>query len=517
MRFPHLFLVLVLCTFHPPSARADDPPAFSITDFGAVSDDGKKLNTSAIAKAIDAASQAGGGIVKIPSGKWLSGAIELKSHVTLFLDNGATLFMSTNPADYPVVLTRWEGIECYNYSGLIYANNADHIAITGKGTIDGQGQGWWRWVKSVGPARRKLREMGESNADMSKRVFGTPKDALRPCLFEFIHCEDVLLEGVNIKNSPMWTIHPLYCDRVICRDLFVFGQGPNTDGIDPDSCTNVTIQNCTLDCGDDCIAIKSGRDADGRRVNVPSEKITIRDCHFQRGHGGIAIGSEMAGGVRDVSADHCFMHGTTRGIRLKTMRGRGGIVENIDLGDLKMTGVLQSAIDIDMQYNPTDPKPFDQSTPLFRKFTIHDITCDGAKQAIKLRGLAESPIDNLTIKNAKFKTEIGATAEHVVRSTLENIELTTSKPGPAVLAEHVADFTLDGLKSFRSHRSDPLLVFKSAPNLTLMNTPAPDRTETFLQLSGPETKNVMLIDCNTAKAKQKLDLSEDVPKDAVNE
>jgi polygalacturonase len=425
--------------------------------------------------------------------------------------------MSTNPADYPVVLTRWEGTECYNYSGLIHANNATHIAITGKGIIDGQGQSWWRWVKSAGPAQRKLRELGETTSDPKERVFGTPKDALRPSLIEFIHCEDVRIEGVSIKNSPMWTIHPLYCKTVICRNLYLFSQGPNTDGIDPDSCNDVLIENCTLDCGDDCIAIKSGRDADGRRVDTPCEKIVIKDCHMQRGHGGIAIGSEMSGGVRNVTAAHCFMRGTDIGIRIKTMRGRGGIVEGIELSDLKMTDILKDAINIDMEYNLTDPKPFDQTTPVFRKITLRDITCDNAKQDIKLRGLPESPIQNLTIENAKFKAEKGINVRQLVKSKLENIEITTSKAGPALMAEDVVDFSVDQFKGNRVHRADPLLVFKSAPGLMISRTGAPEGTDVFLKLNGSETKNVTLIECDVSKAKQKVDLAEDVPRDAVNE
>ena len=515
MRLAQSFLSLAILLILAPTAHAE-PATFSIADYGANSD-GKTLNTDAIAKAIDAASQAGGGIVKVPSGKWLTGAIELKSNVTLFLDNGATLLMSTNPADYPVVLTRWEGIECYNYSGLIHANNASHIAITGKGIIDGQGQAWWRWVKSAGPAQRKLREMGQTNVDPQKRVFGTPKDALRPSLIEFAYCEDVKIEGVSVKNSPMWSIHPLYCKTVVCRDLYVFSQGPNTDGIDPDSCNDVLIENCTLDCGDDCIAIKSGRDADGRGVDTPCEKIVIKDCHMQRGHGGITIGSEMAGGVRNVTATHCFMRGTNIGVRIKTMRGRGGVVEGIDLSDLKMTDIVNDAINIDMQYNLTDPKPFDETTPVFRKLTIRDVVCEGAKQAVKLRGLPESEIQNLTIKNAKFRAEAGITAEYLDKSKMENIEVTLSKAGPAFMADHVMDWSLDHFKSNRMHKGDALLVCKSAPGLMISHTNAPEHTEVFLRLRGADTKNVNLIECDVSKAKQKLDLGEEVPSDAINE
>lgn len=516
MRFPPLHVALAFTLIYAPLSSAAQPPTFSINDYGAVSD-GKTLNTDAIAKAIDAASQAGGGTVKVLSGKWLTGAVELKSNVTLFLDNGSTLLMSTNPADYPVVFTRWEGIECYNYSGLIHANNASHIAITGKGIIDGQGQSWWRWVKSAGPAQRKLREMGQMNVDPQKRVFGTPKDALRPSLIEFTYCEDVRIEGVSVKNSPMWSIHPLYCKTVICRDLYVFSQGPNTDGIDPDSCNDVLIENCTLDCGDDCIAIKSGRDADGGRVDTPCENIIIKDCHMQRGHGGIAIGSEMSGGVRNVTASHCFMRGTNIGVRIKTMRGRGGVVEGVDLSDLKMTDIVDEAISIDMEYNLTDPKPLDESTPVLRKITLRDIICDNAKQAVKLRGLAESEIQNLTIKNAKFKTEKGITAEYLDKSKMENIEVTLSKVGPAFMADHVMDWSLDHFKANRMHKADPLLVFKNAPGLMISHTNAPEHTEVFLRLRGADTKNVNLIECDVSKAKQKLDLGEEVPNDAVNE
>jgi polygalacturonase len=516
MRIPYFHLALLLY-IAAANCQAAERRTFPITDFGAVSNDGKTMNTSAFAKAIQAAVDAGGGIVKVPEGKWLTGAIELKSKVTLNLDSGATLLMSTNPADYPVVLTRWEGIECYNYSGLIYARDANHIAITGKGTIDGQGQSWWRWAKSAGPAQRRLRELGESTDDPGQRMFGTAKDALRPNLVQFIHCKDVLLEGVSVRNSPMWTIHPLYCQGVICRGLSISGQGPNTDGIDSESCKGVLIENCIIDTGDDCIALKAGRDKDGRRVNWPCEDVLIRDCKFQRGHGAIAIGSEGAGGIRNITAIHCAMRGTDCGIRIKTMRGRGGVVESITITDMLMSQIQKSAIDINMQYNLTDPKPFDDSTPTIRNIIIDGINCDGAKDAITLRGLAESAIEGLTIKNAQFKTDKGISIEDAVELKLENIELTFDKNGPAIRAERVIDCSVDRLKVARAPKSDPLLTFTNAHGLTIKNTAAPSRTDVFLGLHGPGTKDVILEHCDTSKARQRIDQSEDVPKNAVRE
>ena len=489
---------------------------FAVAKYGAVGD-GKTLNTNAIARAIDAASRGGGGYVRFPEGRWLSGAIEIKSNVVLYLDAGATLLMSSDPGDYPMIKTRWEGIECYNYSGLIFARDAQHIAIKGKGSIDGQGQNWWRWTKSAGPAQRRLREMGETTSDPAERHFGTMKDGLRPSLIQFINCKDVLLEGVAVKNSPMWAVHPIYCERVVCREIGVSGQGPDTDGIDVDSCANVLIEKCTLDNGGDCIAIKSGRDRDGRRVNRPSEDVTIRDCRFSRGHGAIVIGSETAGGIKNVDVSHCEVKGADRGIWIKTMRGRGGVVEGVRIDDVKMSEIVQTAIEIDMQYNRTPARFFDETTPVVREISIRGVKCEGARDAAMIRGLEESPVSGVTIKDAKLRAVFGVAAVEAQKVTLDHVEVTTDGDGPVLWGERATEWVVASFSTGRVPDWDAVMAFENSRGVTIRKTRAPENTDVFLELIGAGTKEIRLIECDTSKARERVELEDDVPEGAVIE
>lgn len=368
--------------------------------------DGKTDNTQAIAAAIDTASAKGGGTLRFTAGDYLTGPIVLKSNVRLHLDEGATLKFITDPSRYPVVLTRWEGTECMNYAGLISARDARNISITGKGVIDGQGQAWWGWSKYAGPTTKKLRDMGEADTDPTKRIFGTPEAGLRPCLFEPINCDGIKLEGVTFKNSPFWTIHPIYCNNIAANEITVIGDGPNTDGFDPDSCSKVTIENCVFDTGDDCITIKSGRDRDGRRVGRPCENIIVRNCRFLRGHGTVVIGSEMSGGVRNVLAEDLTADGTDAGVRIKSRLGRGGTVENIVYRRLHLKNIKRYAITIDMLYdvgnNPTvDPNTPDV-LPVYRNIVVEDLVCESARTAIVLRGLPQSQIEKVRFENVSI-------------------------------------------------------------------------------------------------------------------
>ncbi len=409
----HLFVRLVLVAitlFVALRTRASEPalpqiPAknFAVRDFGAKGD-GTTNDTQAISAALDAAEKGGGGMVNFTAGKYLTGALVLRSNVGLHLDKDATILFSTDPADYPVVLTRWEGTECMNFCGLLTGRDLHDISITGEGTIDGQGSTWWGWAKKA--QSKKLRELGETTDDPTQRVFGTTEAALRPCLFEPIHSERILLEGVTFKNSPFWILHPLYCTDITVRKLTVHGDGPNTDGFDPDSCANILVENCTFDTGDDCITLKSGRDKDGRRVGKPTENVTVRHCTFARGHGTVVIGSEESGGVKNVVAEDLTADGTDAGVRIKARRGRGGVVENITYRNMNLKNIAKQAITIDMFYDVGNNPDVDQSgpegVPIFRNITIENLTCDGANEAIVIHGLPDSPIKDVTLKNVQI-------------------------------------------------------------------------------------------------------------------
>jgi polygalacturonase len=407
----------VFCWVAPLPAPGNEPVlpqiperTFSVSDFGAKAD-GKTKNTQAVESAIAAAAAAGGGTVVFPDGIYLTGAIQLRSSVAIRVEKGATLRFSTDPADYPAVLTRWEGTECVNYAGLISGRDLHDIAIVGQGTIDGQGAAWWPWAKKAAPSLQRLREMGETTTDPATRIFGTPAACLRPPLLEPVNCQRVLLQGVTFINSPFWTIHPLYCTDVTARNLSVSGTGPNTDGFDPDSCRNVLIEDCTFDTGDDCITLKSGRDADGRRVGRPTENVVVRNCTFRRGHGTVVIGSEMSGGVRNVLAENLTADGTDAGVRIKTRRGRGGAIENIVYRNLRLKNIRKQAITIDMFYdvgnNPPQEPSTPQAVPSIRAISIENLSCESAIDAVVIRGLADSNIVSVSLRNIHIAAEQG--------------------------------------------------------------------------------------------------------------
>jgi len=323
---------------------------FDVTGHGAAGD-GVTDSTEAFRRAIAACNRAGGGRVVVPAGNFLTGAVHLKSHVNLHISAGATVRFSQDPGKYlPIVLTRWEGVECLNYSPFIYAYEQEDIAITGTGILDGQAdcQHWWPWKgrtdcgwkkgdPSQEKARQRLMEMGEKDVPVEQRSFGEGH-YLRPQFIQPYKCRNVLIEGVTVKDSPMYEIHPVLSRNVTVRQVTVVSHGPNNDGCDPESCADVLIKDCLFDTGDDCIALKSGRNRDGRRVGVPCENIVIQGCVMKDGHGGVTIGSETSGGVRNVFAEDCRMDSPNldRALRIKTNSVRGGVIERIYLRDVKV-------------------------------------------------------------------------------------------------------------------------------------------------------------------------------------
>ncbi|MCU0244951.1 MAG: glycoside hydrolase family 28 protein [Bryobacter sp.] len=395
---------------------------FDIRKFGATSANA----TAGIAKAIDACAKAGGGRVVIPEGRWVTGAVHLKSNVNLHLAAGATLAFDRDPRKYlPVVFSRWEGVECMNYSPFVYAFGQKHIGITGAGTLDGQAdnQHWWPWKgrteygwKKGEPSQEKARkamfQMAEEGVPPEKRVCGEGS-YLRPQFIQPYRCENVLIEGVTIINSPMWEINPVLCRNVTVRGVKISSHGPNNDGCDPESCTDVLIENCEFDTGDDCIAIKSGRNADGRRVNVPVENIVIRGCQMKDGHGGVTIGSEISGGARNIFAENCRMDSPNldRVLRLKTNSVRGGVIENIYMRNVTVGQVADAIVHVDFHYEEGDTGKF---TPTVRNIEVERVTSKKSKYGLYLRGYAKSPIRNVRLKDCTFENVAKADVlEHV--------------------------------------------------------------------------------------------------------
>lgn len=387
---------------------------YSITDFGAVAD-GKTMNTEAFAKTIKACAENGGGRVIVPNGKFLTGAIHLESNVNLHLEDKAEILFSINPKDYPIVHTSWEGTEVINYSPLIYAKSKTNVAITGKGTLNGQANSsnWWVWSggKSYGwqkgipsqndPENREvLVDMAEKGVPVSERVFGDGR-YLRPSFVEFFECNTVLIKDVTIINAPFWILHPLKSNNIIIDGVTVNSHGPNNDGCDPEYSQNIIIKNCTFNTGDDCIAIKAGRDADGRRVGIPSKNIIVQNCKLIDGHGGVVIGSEISAGVNNVFVENCVMDSPNldRVIRIKTNSKRGGVIEDVFVRNLEVGTVKECVLKLNMFYNVYGSQT-GNFIPVIRNIYLENINVkNGGKYSVWAEGYKESPVENITLKN----------------------------------------------------------------------------------------------------------------------
>lgn len=394
--------------------------------------------TNTIQAAVDACAKAGGGTVIVPSGKWRSGPIHLQSNIRLHLEKDSLILFSDNPEDYlPVVFTRWEGCECYNYSPLIYAKDCENVSITGSGTLLGNGQSWWHWKQLQQAAAENLCYAQADGIPVEKRIFGTKEAALRPSFIQFINCKNILLEDFTITDGPQWTLHPVYCEDVIIRNITVLTHGPNTDGLNPDSCKNMLIENCTFETGDDCIAINSGMNEDGWRVNIPSENIEIRACRMNGGHGGLTIGSAMSGGVRNIYAHDCTIQNTWQGIRLKSMRGRGGYAENVVFENIEINHVSGQAVQINMFYEASTVIPKSQTPSDFKDIVIKNISGQGAKTGIEIRGLPEHKLQNISLENISLTAENAFYCDNVENITLNNVKSGTFIPSTQKISHHL--------------------------------------------------------------------------------
>lgn len=471
---------------------------FNIKDFGAV-EGGAVKNTEAIKKTIEAAAKAGGGKVVIPEGKWLTGAIHLDNNINLYLAKGAEILFSQDTKDYlPVVFSRHEDTECYKHSAFIYANGKKNIAVTGEGVLNGQGKPWWNFREQQRNAYVRLRKMVEDNIPVEKRVFdGSQNDMLRPAFFQPMNCKNVLVEGVTFLYGAFWTITPTYCENVIVRKVKIvtdgeYGHTPNGDGVDPSSCKNVLIEYCDMNTGDDCIAIKSGRDEDGQRVGKPTENLVARHNFFRAGHGGIVIGSETSGGIRNIYGHDCYCNGTDRALRIKTGRGRGAVVENLYFKNITASRVKFQAIHLNMLYTTKrlPVEQFSKRTPTFRNFNFENVTCEYAEAAgIELLGLPESMIDNISFKNIKIKSALGINIQDSKKIKFDNVSVTPDK--------------------------GPLVTILDSKDVSFNKLGVPEGAELAFKVDGSVTENIKVTNTDLSTVKVKEEIGKDVKTSAL--
>jgi polygalacturonase len=420
----------IIARIKPPQFAARE---FLITDFGATVETDC---TGAIARAIAACQAASGGRVVIPPGVWRTGAIHLKSNVNLHLTDGATLRFSADATRYlPMVLTRFEGIECMNFSPLIYAFGQENVAVTGQGTLDGSAnwETWWAWNnRETGTPtwqaadRQKLDQQGTDGVPVEQRVYGEGH-FLRPNFIQPYRCKNVLIEGVTIINSPMWEIHPVLCTNVTVRGVTVRSLGTNNDGCDPESCRDVLIEDCVFETGDDCIAIKSGRNNDGRRIGVPCENVVIRRCKMKDGHGGVTMGSEVSGGVRNVFVSDCEMDSPNldRAFRFKSNAVRGGVIENIHIRDVKIGRVARAVLSVEFDYEEGANGPHQ---PVLRNVLIEKVTSKASGSVAIVTSFPAAVIEGVRLKNCTFAgVESADLLKHSGSLTFENVTVEPAK------------------------------------------------------------------------------------------
>ena len=454
--------------FPMPEVKAPIIPDYQVClqDFGA-DPTGQQLSTDAFAKAVDALTEKGGGRLVVPAGVWLTGPIVLKSNIDLHLEMGAVIQFAADESLYPLIDASFEGLDTRRCQSPLSAYGAENIAITGRGAIDGNGQYWrpvkrskvteghWKkllaipgsqemkpgyWVPSEGYAK------GETGANMNvpkaetEEEWNVVKRFLRPVMVNLVNCKNVLLQGVIFQNSPAWNLHPLMCENVIIDDVLVRNPdyAQNGDALDLESCKNCLIINSRFDAGDDGICIKSGKDADGRKRGIACENVVVDGCTVFAGHGGFVVGSEMSGGVRNFKVSNCQFLGTDVGLRFKSARGRGGIVENIYIDGISMMNIVNDAITFSMYYggisvaearaagivnDNTTKMPVDETTPIFRNIDIQNVVCNGAGRAMEFNGLPEMPMDNISLKNITIRADEDATFTNCTNIRQENVKI----------------------------------------------------------------------------------------------
>lgn len=494
-------LLVILFFFGLLRAFSAPPAVYNAAEHGVVPD-GTTKNTAAIAAVIAKIKAAGGGTLYFPPGRYLTGSVHLESNLTLHLEAGATLLYSGDPADSPLVESRWEGTTAWTYGPLIYANRKENITITGRGTIDGQGHHWW-WRAADKTPRRDIAEAARpvwralydriqagDGAKVTREDFVEAANFIRPSLVVPYECKNILIEGVTITNSPMWLLHTIYSENITVRGVSFVSRGPNGDGYDIDSCRNVRISDCFFDTGDDCIVIKSGRDADGRRVGRPTELVTITNCVMYEGHGAVVIGSEMSGGIRDITASNIVTRGTDRGIRLKTQRGRGAVVENLRFDNWVIIDAPKEAIHITSNYSRMAEEPKSERTPTFRNISISNVTVVNAATVVGIAGLSEQAVEQIRISDLKGTGKAGFVADAADDLELHDIRIDAQAGSPFVFTNS-RRLHLDNLATTTPPAGDaPVVSLVDTADVVLTGGRLPAGGKVYLRVDGAKTRAV---------------------------
>lgn len=497
---------------------------FNILDYGAVAD-GMTLNSIAINKAIEACAQKGGGIVLVPSGSYVTGPIIMKSNINLHLAKSALVIFSSDFNQYPLVKSSFEGVDAARCQSPVVAENLENVAITGHGIMNGNGFYWrplkkdklsdseWKkhlkeyggvltsdkkmWYSSEKALKGYLtNNIGKLTEGKTLADFEDVKDFLRPHMIRISQCKNILIEDVTFENSPFWTTHLIMSEHITLKNLKVKNPwfGTNTDALDLESCKNAFVENCTFDTGDDGICIKSGRDEDGRKRGMPTKDIIINNCVVYHSHGGFVVGSEMSGGANNLFVSNCSFIGSDIGLRFKTTRGRGGVVENVYVNNVNMKDIAAEAILFDMYYMAKDPvvlagekreppvvefKTVDETTPQLQNFYFRNLTCNGAAKGIFIRGIPEMHIKNVLIENAVLQTN------------------------DAIDIQEASNITLNNITNI-SKNTNPVTYILNSDNVTINNLKYKEGSDLLAQVQGDRTKSIAIFNTDTTKAKQKL-------------
>ena len=505
MKKKFVYCLALLCVSLHLSARV-----FDMQQLGADTT-GKIACTELINKSIEQAAAEGGGTIYFPAGKYLTAAIQMKSNITLHLESGSVLSFSDVFEDYlPFVKMRWEGVVMNSLSPLIHAENADNITITGRGTIDGNGYKWWSWLGETRkqlaenngklPNKSKLHQMWlDANHGLEVSDYYKPtleRGMFRPPLIQFFECSNIVIENVKIINSPFWTVNPAFCDNILISGVTINNpsknpKGPNTDGINPTSCSNVRIANCFISVGDDCVTIKSGRDADGRKYAKPCENITITNCVMLSGHGGVVIGSEMSGGVKRIAISNCVFDGTDAGIRLKASRGRGGVVEDIRVDNIVMRNIQKNAFIFDLFYDKESVvEPVTERTPTFRNIHISNVTGKEIAQVGYISGIEEMPIQEISFNNVNMVAKKGFIAETALNLRFNNVDFAVER-GPSFTFKNCKDVFLNDVRSKTPVAGQPVVLMENVKDAIITNCFQMYTLKDFLQAKDSEVINTM--------------------------